>query len=244
MKSCPTCNRTYPDDAQVFCLMDGSVLSAPYDPAAATSRDSSPPPTQVMSRGAGTLDTAAETMRVTAPSPPATTIQAPPPAFPAKEIRATPTGSKSNRRVYFGLAVVAVFVVAVGLVAILIATQSRSRSVNRVDLNVSTSNASASSTPKFGGRTLEEAMNNKEASLREQLSADPNNPKLNASLAQLLSVEGRYAESERVARESIRLDPNASAPHYILSFVLEKQNKKAESQAERKKADELAAKGQ
>jgi uncharacterized membrane protein HdeD (DUF308 family) len=32
MKSCPTCNRTYPDDTLAFCLMDGSVLSAPYDP--------------------------------------------------------------------------------------------------------------------------------------------------------------------------------------------------------------------
>lgn len=32
MKSCPTCNRTYPDDTLAFCLVDGSVLSAPYDP--------------------------------------------------------------------------------------------------------------------------------------------------------------------------------------------------------------------
>lgn len=34
MKSCPTCNRTYPDDTLAFCLVDGSVLSAPYDPQA------------------------------------------------------------------------------------------------------------------------------------------------------------------------------------------------------------------
>ena len=50
MKSCSTCNRTYPDDAQVFCLMDGSVLSAPYDPSetrAAARRSSEPPPTEV-----------------------------------------------------------------------------------------------------------------------------------------------------------------------------------------------------
>src|SRR3954463_3026749 len=31
MKSCPTCNRTYPDDTLAFCLEDGSVLSASYD---------------------------------------------------------------------------------------------------------------------------------------------------------------------------------------------------------------------
>lgn len=32
MKSCPVCKRTYPDDTLAFCLIDGSVLSAPYDP--------------------------------------------------------------------------------------------------------------------------------------------------------------------------------------------------------------------
>jgi len=34
MKSCPTCSRTYPDDTLAFCLIDGSVLSAAYDPDA------------------------------------------------------------------------------------------------------------------------------------------------------------------------------------------------------------------
>jgi hypothetical protein len=34
VKSCPTCNRTYPDDTLAFCLVDGSILSAPYDPQA------------------------------------------------------------------------------------------------------------------------------------------------------------------------------------------------------------------
>jgi hypothetical protein len=32
MKSCPTCQRTYSDDTQTYCLVDGAVLSAPYDP--------------------------------------------------------------------------------------------------------------------------------------------------------------------------------------------------------------------
>ena len=34
MKSCPTCNRTYSDDTFTFCLSDGALLSAPYDPQA------------------------------------------------------------------------------------------------------------------------------------------------------------------------------------------------------------------
>jgi hypothetical protein len=61
MKHCPTCNRTYADDSTTFCLADGSLLSAPYDPDA-TQRiplhltnpsptqvlTTSPPPTQVL----------------------------------------------------------------------------------------------------------------------------------------------------------------------------------------------------
>jgi hypothetical protein len=33
MKRCPTCNRTF-EDTFTFCLVDGSVLSAPFDPDA------------------------------------------------------------------------------------------------------------------------------------------------------------------------------------------------------------------
>jgi hypothetical protein len=31
MKKCPECNRTYADDSIAFCLVDGAVLSAPFD---------------------------------------------------------------------------------------------------------------------------------------------------------------------------------------------------------------------
>ena len=33
MKSCPACNRTF-EDTFTFCLVDGSILSAPFDPQA------------------------------------------------------------------------------------------------------------------------------------------------------------------------------------------------------------------
>lgn len=243
MKSCPTCNRTYPDDTLAFCLMDGSVLSAPYDPAAKPARNVNPPPTEVMSQAPGTVDTGQHQLRPTAPSLPLTTIQAPPPALPARETRETPHATKSNSRPYVVLGVVAVFVIGV-VVAISVMTRQSARSVNPVNLNVGASNTAATNTTTKGGGTLAEAMANKEASLREQIRSDRDNPKLHASLAQLLSVESRYSESEREAREAIRLDPDYSAPHYILAFVLGKQNKTAESKAERKRADELAAKGQ
>jgi len=34
LKRCPTCDRTYSDQTISFCLIDGSVLSAEYDPEA------------------------------------------------------------------------------------------------------------------------------------------------------------------------------------------------------------------
>jgi len=223
--------------------MDGSVLSAPYDPAAKPTRDVNPPPTEVLSQAPGTMDTGQHQLRPTAPSLPLTTIQAPPPALPARETRETPHATKSNSRAYVVLGVVAVLVVGVVVLAISIITRQSARPDNRVNLNIDTSNTAPTNTTTNGGSTLAEAMANKEASLREQIRSDPNNPKLHASLAQLLFITSQYSESEKEAREAIRLDPDYSAPHYTLAFVLEKQNKTAESKAERKRADELAAKG-
>ena len=51
MKRCPTCNRTYASDEFTFCLDDGSLLSAPYDPQQSqppTVRRSEQPPTEVL----------------------------------------------------------------------------------------------------------------------------------------------------------------------------------------------------
>lgn len=84
MKSCPTCDRTYPDDTLAFCLMDGAVLSAPYDPQATRespdARRASPSPTAVMPRGAISEGNA---IPATMPSPPLSTIQAPAPSLPS-----------------------------------------------------------------------------------------------------------------------------------------------------------------
>jgi len=88
MKSCPTCNRTYPDDAQVFCLMDGSVLSAPYDPAIGKEiqrpHELSPPATELITPTSSVPKMAAknDSMPPRTGSSPATTIQASPPAVP------------------------------------------------------------------------------------------------------------------------------------------------------------------
>jgi hypothetical protein len=51
MKSCPACNRTF-EDSFTFCLVDGSILSAPFDlqatPRAPELSRPEPPPTEVL----------------------------------------------------------------------------------------------------------------------------------------------------------------------------------------------------
>lgn len=94
MKSCPTCNRTYPDDNLAFCLMDGAVLSAPYDPAEPqrppATRGSNAPPTEVISPPTRPAET----------SPPLqSTIRAPVPQVPTlpSDTEARPSQAKQNR---------------------------------------------------------------------------------------------------------------------------------------------------
>jgi hypothetical protein len=52
MKQCPQCNRTYADESITFCLADGALLSAPYDPEATQRiyppRSTNPPPTEIL----------------------------------------------------------------------------------------------------------------------------------------------------------------------------------------------------
>ena len=52
MKSCPVCSRTYADDTFTFCLDDGALLSASYDPQSTlqipAARDTDQPRTEIL----------------------------------------------------------------------------------------------------------------------------------------------------------------------------------------------------
>lgn len=81
MKACPICKRTYADETLAFCLVDGSILSAPYDPHETlrirAPRSTDPAPTEISNPMPGPSD-----LRV----PSLSTIQAPqpPPLYSAK----------------------------------------------------------------------------------------------------------------------------------------------------------------
>lgn len=71
MKSCPTCNRTF-EDTMSFCLVDGSILSAPFDPNARQNQIITPekpaPPTVMYPQ-----TTPVEAATKASPEPPRTT---------------------------------------------------------------------------------------------------------------------------------------------------------------------------
>lgn len=52
MKSCPTCNRIYTDDTLIYCLEDGAILAAAYDPQSTlqipAARVTDPPRTELL----------------------------------------------------------------------------------------------------------------------------------------------------------------------------------------------------
>src|SRR5258708_14042138 len=59
MKHCPTCNRTF-DDTMSFCLVDGTILSAPFDPHVThqntAGRQTDPAPTEILKSAANIAD--------------------------------------------------------------------------------------------------------------------------------------------------------------------------------------------
>ncbi len=254
MKSCPTCNRTYPDDTLAFCLVDGSILSAPYDPVATNSagapRDTNPPATEVFNPGAS-LDSLPPTQ--TAPRDVQSTIRAPfvqqrvqderqpgsrVPEYVQHHTDYPRRKSSVVKKLLIVLAGIVVLLVAVFLfLEIMFATHQSTTQ------NIMPPRANTNATANSGSSTVTGALADEEAKVREQLRTDPDNARLNERLAQILLVQGKYSQSEPFARKAIRLNPNYSAPHYILSGVLEHQGKQAESEAERKKAEALKAKG-
>jgi hypothetical protein len=97
MKSCPQCNRTF-EDTFTFCLIDGSILSAPFDPHAKRPhpepRQTEPSLTEVLRPQEETKEeippTIASPQRGRRPEEQVSTIAAPAPAFESK-VEAAPT---------------------------------------------------------------------------------------------------------------------------------------------------------
>jgi hypothetical protein len=68
MRICSICNRTYEDDTLVFCLDDGTRLSAAYDPRGTTARELDADRTAILPGGLGPTEPAPLPPRSTIPS--------------------------------------------------------------------------------------------------------------------------------------------------------------------------------
>jgi hypothetical protein len=112
MKSCPACNRIYADDTITFCLVDGSILSAPYDPHAPQPYrhpQNEPPPTEILPSVAKPADTI--------PTSRYSKIPAPPPSFKLAVERNQGQKRRISKRSVVIIAAV-LFVTILGLVMI------------------------------------------------------------------------------------------------------------------------------
>lgn len=126
MKKCPQCNRTYADEGFTFCLEDGALLSAPYNPnkeePLSTIQSSGPPPTLVLpppdeeeTRSGG-----AAYDRAASPLPP--TIASPSLDAGAREprlsVRPQPVVGTPNRRRYYLLIPLLVGIIVFAAIAL------------------------------------------------------------------------------------------------------------------------------
>ena len=254
MKSCPTCNRTYPDDTLAFCLVDGSILSAPYDPAATKSsspaRETNSPETEVFNPGVS-LDSLLPTQAalrdlqstIHAPFSPQPVHQhqaaTPVPGYLQSRTDHAPRKSSIVRKLLIALAIIAVLVVGLFVFLEIMFATHRSTIQNNMPPN-----ANASSDARRQQEADDAAVANLQARVREELRTDPDNADLNRQMAATLLHQGNYSEAEAFARKAVRLKPNFAPAHYTLAAVLKKQDKNEESDAEKKLADKLAAKGQ
>ena len=101
MKQCPECKRTYADDSITFCLADGTLLSAPFDPLEHPIRRVEPPPTELMAHAAVPSDKSSEPTSKQAPSPfPTITAQAPMFSGPGSVGPNTSSSTKRIRLIY------------------------------------------------------------------------------------------------------------------------------------------------
>lgn len=115
MKSCPACKRTYPDETLAFCLEDGSILSAPYDPDG----------TQLISLPADTdsilTRVSYNEAKSTDPNQPAPTMQSPQiPSVYIDNAQYQKESKAVSNKLWIAGAGILVFVAAVSLVAFMV----------------------------------------------------------------------------------------------------------------------------
>jgi tetratricopeptide (TPR) repeat protein len=221
MKSCPTCNRTF-EDTLTYCLIDGSILSAPFDPHATLvipePRQTEPPPTEVLK-----LEETKQEIPPTIRSPQSeekhnelvSTIDAPAPAFELTQIKDSPaqTTRKSNQRVWIIGGIIVLLLIGIGIAYKLRETASKH---------------DAAGEKLFTDSKYAEA----ETEFRQAVKLEPNNSVWHNHLAYAFALQNKKAEAEAEWKEAIRLSPNNYEYRLSLANNLEEEEKYAEAERE------------
>ncbi len=191
MKSCPECNRTF-EDSLTFCLIDGSILSAPFDPHATLvmpePRQTEPQPAEVL-----TFEEITQEISPTVSTPQheqkseglASTIASPPaPEFESLQIKRSPAppARKSNRLPLMIGALATFFIIGVA-VFILANNRTDSTRHNPINenavttantaVNYSVSSTNSNSTHSGASSDTETTSSNKPALTTERVSGTP-----------------------------------------------------------------------
>src|SRR5947209_13520337 len=190
MKRCPACNRTY-EDTLTYCLVDGSILSAPFDP---TEPNNDAPATEIMPSGATLSDTQGQAAQTLSPTMPAITQPA-----PISAEQPSRSEQKPNQILWIigGIALLAL----IGVAFLIFRGGSQPQTSNQ-QLTTNTTNTAKTSTSNMA--TPDKA--------KDEAKAHDDKGKL-------FKLEKRWAEAESEFREAIRLDPSNADYHVSLEYV-------------------------
>jgi len=160
MKKCPTCNRTF-EDTLTYCLADGSLLDAPFDPQATLiipePRQTEPPPTEVLPQKEEAVEEMPPTIGSRQPQQKAeelvSTIAAPVPKveLPLHSPSPAQLYRKSNRSPLMMIGVGALLLI--GLIFFIIANRTGSSTENSNKANEPQSASSTSAQPASRSQT-------------------------------------------------------------------------------------------
>ena len=138
MKRCPACSRTY-EDTLTYCLVDGSILSAPFDP---TEPNNDAPATEIIPSGATLSDTQEQAAQTPLPTIPAITQPA-----PISAEQPVPSEQKPNQILWVigGIALLAL----IGVAFLIFRGGSQSQASNQSVAASNTTNTASNCLPYF-----------------------------------------------------------------------------------------------
>jgi biopolymer transport protein ExbD len=142
MKSCPTCKRTF-EDTFTFCLADGSLLDAPFDPHATLvipePRQTEPPPTEAIQLEEETKPAIPPT--IASPEPQqepqesVSTIVSPAPALESPQLSPSPAQPTRRSKLLPLVTILTVILAVLVIILILVIPSNRTNETKESSVN-------------------------------------------------------------------------------------------------------------